>query len=136
MLSIVERVIFMKAIPIFSEIPEADLAELANRIGEKRVGAGVTIVSEGDLGTSMYMIASGTVLVHRGDQEISRMGEGAVFGELAALDTQPRNASVTAVDEALIFSIDQETLYEIMAEHPVMLRGIIRVLCERLREKR
>ena len=64
------------------------------------------------------------------------LGQGAVFGELAALDTQPRTASVTAVDEALIFSIDQETLYEMMAEHAVMLRGIIRVLCERLREKR
>lgn len=136
MLSIVERVIFLKAIPIFAEIPEADLAELANRIGEERVSAGATIVTEGDLGTSMYMLASGTVRIHRGDTELSRMGEGEVFGELAALDTQPRTASVTAVDEALIFSIDQETLYEIMAEHPVMLRGIIRVLCKRLREQR
>ena len=55
-------------------------------------------------------------------------------GELAALDTQPRNASVTALDETLLFSVNQEALYEIMAEHPVMLRGIIKVLCQRLRD--
>ena len=133
MLSIVERVIFLKAIPIFAEIPEADLAELANRFREQRVSAGATIVSEGDLGTSMYVVTSGTVRVHRGDAEIARMGEGSVFGELAALDTQPRTASVTALDETLLFSVNQEALYEIMAEHPVMLRGIIKVLCERLR---
>ena len=135
MLSIVERVIFLKAIPIFAEIPEADLAELADRFGEQRVSADTTIVSEGDLGTSMYMVVSGNVLVHRGDVEIDRMGEGSVFGELAALDTQPRTASVTALDETLLFSVNQEALYEIMAEHPVMLRGIIKVLCERLRER-
>ena len=135
MLSIVERVIFLKAIPIFAEIPEADLAELANRFGEQRVNAGATIVSEGDLGTSMYLVASGSVRVHRGDAEIARMGEGSVFGELAALDTRPRTASVTALDETLLFSVNQEALYEIMAEYPVMLRGIIKVLCERLRER-
>ena len=78
---------------------------------------------------------SGNVLVHRGDVEIDRMGGGSVFGELAALDTQPRTASVTALDETLLFSVNQETLYDIMAEHPVMLRGIIKVLCERLRRR-
>jgi HEAT repeat protein len=135
MLSIVERVIFLKAIPIFAEIPEADLAELADRFGEQRVSAGATIVSEGDLGTSMYMVVSGNVRVHRDDVEIDRMGEGSVFGELAALDTQPRSASVTALDETLLFSVNQEALYEIMAEHPVMLRGIIKVLCDRIRRR-
>ena len=135
MLSIVERVIFLKAIPIFAEIPEADLAELAGRFGEKRVSADATIVSEGDLGTSMYIVASGSVRVHRGDTEIARMGDGSVFGELAALDTQPRTASVTALDETLLFSVSQEALYEIMAEHPVMLRGIIKFLCQRFRER-
>jgi hypothetical protein len=135
MLSIVERVIFLKAIPIFSEIPEADLVELAGRLREERVSGGAAILSEGDLGTSMYMVATGNVRVHRGDTEIARMGEGSVFGELAALDTQPRTASVTALDETLLFSINQEALYDSMAEHPVMLRGIIKVLCARLRER-
>jgi hypothetical protein len=31
--------------------------------------------------------------------------------------------------------VDQEILYELMAEHPVMLRGVIKMLCERVREK-
>jgi len=135
MLSIVERVIFLKAIPIFAEIPEADLAELAGRFGEQRVSAGTVIVTEGEIGTAMYVVLSGSVRVHRGDQEIVRMGEGDVFGELSALDAQPRTASVTAIDETLLFTVNQEALYEIMAEHPVMLRGIIKVLCERLRER-
>jgi len=134
-LSLVERVIFLKEVPIFAEIPDADLAELASRFGEIRVSEGTTIVTEGELGTSMYVVASGTVRVHRGDTELSRMGEGSVFGELAALDTQPRTASVTAVDETLLFSVTQEHLYEIMAEHPLMLRGIVKILCERLRER-
>jgi len=134
-LSLVERVIFLKEVPIFAEIPDADLAELASRFGEIRVSEGTTIVTEGELGTSMYVVASGTVRVHRGDTELARMGEGSVFGELAALDTQPRTASVTAVDETLLFSVTQEHLYEIMAEHPLMLRGIVKILCERLRER-
>ena len=135
MLSVVERVILLKEIPIFAEIPDSDLAELADRLREQRVDADTTILVEGELGTSMYVVASGTVRVHYGDQEVARMGEGSVFGELAVLDPQPRVASVTAVDETLLFSVEQDSLYELMAEHPVMLRGIIKILCERLRER-
>ena len=135
MLSVVERVILLKEIPIFAEIPDSDLAELADRLREQRVDADTTILVEGELGTSMYVVASGTVRVHYGDEEVARMGEGSVFGELAVLDPQPRVASVTAVDETLLFSVEQDSLYELMAEHPVMLRGIIKILCERLRER-
>jgi hypothetical protein len=133
--STVERVIFLKAIPIFSEIPETDLAELANRLRVQSFEPDTTIVSEGEIGTSLYVVVRGSVRVHRGDDEIARMDEGSVFGELAALDPHPRTASVTTLDEALLFSLDQEALYELMAEHPIMLRGIIKILCERLRER-
>ena len=135
MLSVVERVILLKTVPIFAEIPDSDLAELADRIGEQRVEADTPILIEGEMGTSMYVVASGTVRVHYGDEEVARMGEGSVFGELAALDPQPRVASVTTVDEVLLFSVEQESLYELMAEHPVMLRGIIKILCDRVRER-
>jgi AAA family ATP:ADP antiporter len=135
MLSVVERVILLKAIPIFAEIPDSDLAELADRLREQRVDADTPILVEGEIGTSMYVVASGTVRIHYGDEEVARMGEGSVFGELAALDPQPRVASVTTVDETLLFSVEQDSLYELMAEHPVMLRGIIKILCERLRER-
>jgi hypothetical protein len=135
MLSVVERVILLKAVPIFAEIPDADLAELADRLCEQRVDADTTILVEGEIGTSMYVVASGTVRVHNEDREIARMGEGSVFGELAALDPRPRVASVTAVEETFLFSVEQDSLYELMAEHPVMLRGIIKTLCERLRER-
>jgi len=133
--STVERVIFLKAIPIFSEIPEAALAELANRLRVQSFEPDTTIVSEGEIGTSLYVVVRGSVRVHRGEDEIARMDEGSVFGELAALDPHPRTASVTTLDEALLFSLDREALYELMAEHPIMLRGIIKILCERLRER-
>jgi HEAT repeat protein len=135
MLSVVERVILLKAIPIFAEIPDCDLAELADRLKEQRLDADTPILIEGEIGTSMYVVATGTVRVHHGDEEVARMGEGSVFGELAALDPQPRIASVTTIDETLLFSVEQGYLYELMADHPVMLRGIIKILCERLRER-
>lgn len=132
-LSTIEKIIILKTVNIFSEIPDDELAELASRIQEVEVAAGDSIIKAGELGTSMYIVVNGKVRVHVGNREVTVLGERAVFGELAALDPEPRSASITALEDTLLFSVDQDTLYELMAEQVKMARGIIRVLCQRLR---
>jgi len=135
MLLTIEKVIILRTISIFSETPEEILAEVASILDESEVKAGETIFEKGEIGRSMYIIVEGKVRVHDEDRTIAELGERDVFGELAALDPEPRLASVTALEDTQLFRLDQDALYELMAEHIEVGRGIIRVLCQRLRSK-
>ncbi len=81
----------------------------------------------------MYIIIDGKVNIHDEDKVVRQLAERSIFGELAALDPEPRSASVTAVENTRLFKLDQATLLELMSDQPEIVRGVLRVLCERLR---
>jgi CRP-like cAMP-binding protein len=81
----------------------------------------------------MYIIVRGKMRVHDGEKELAVLEDRTVFGELAALDPEPRSASITALEDTLLFRLDESSLYELMAEHVEVARGVIRVLCRRMR---
>ena len=65
-----------------------------------------------------HSFLKGAVRVHGGDKFIASLGPGEVFGELAALDPEPR--------------MGHAELGELMTEHSEVGNGIIHVLCRRL----
>lgn len=130
-----EKVIILKSVEIFRALPEEHLVELAGILKAREVHAGETIIREGDVGTSMFILVEGRVRVHRQQKEVAILGNREVFGELAALDPEPRSASITALEETVLFELDGAALYELMADHIEAARGIIRVLCRRLRSE-
>jgi CRP-like cAMP-binding protein len=133
MLSTLERILVLRTVSIFSEIDDDELSVLAPLVREVEVAAGEPVITEGEIGTTLFVIVSGRVRVHLGDRLIVERGDRTVFGELSALDAEPRSASITAMEDTLLFTLEQEALYELMSEHVELARGIIRVLCQRLR---
>jgi len=134
MLLTIEKVIMLKTVNIFSEVPEEDLVDVASIVEEMAVKAGERIITKGDIGTSMYIIVKGRAQVHDGDRQLAVLEERNVFGELAALDPEPRSAHITALEDCLLFKLEEGPLYDLMAEHVEVTRGIIRVLCRRMRD--
>ena len=135
MLLDIEKLLILKTVPIFVEAPDHVLAQVVSILEEQEFAAGQRIFEKGDLGTSMYVIVSGKVRVHLDDRELTVLGERQVFGELALLDPEPRSASVTAIEPTLLFKISQSAIYELMTNHIEITRGIMRVLCRRIRAK-
>tara|TARA_B100000029_G_C16995114_1_gene748973 strand:+ start:383 stop:586 length:204 start_codon:yes stop_codon:yes gene_type:complete len=64
------------------------------------------------------------------------LGERDFFGELTTLDPAPHSATVTAVEDTWLLVLDREALYELVSDHPEVLREIIYELCDRLRGNR
>ena len=96
MLSTVEKVLFLKSVDLFSQIPGEDLAEVALIAREESCEPGEEVFSEGEDGDALYLVLSGKVRVHRGDRLLAVLGERECFGEMAILDAAPRSATVTA----------------------------------------
>ncbi len=135
MLLTIEKVLILKRVSIFADLPEEELTRLAAIGSEVEAAAGEQVICKGDTGSHLYVVATGTVRVHEGDKTLASFGEGAVFGELAVLDPEPRSASVTATDDTLLFRIDQDPLYELMTDRPEVAHNIIRLLCRRFRNR-
>jgi len=133
MLLTLEKVIILKTVSIFAETPDEILAEVASLLAEVEVPAHTTILHKGEMGSCMYIIVDGRVRVHDGDHTLAFLGDRDIFGELAVLDPEARSASVTALEDTRLFRLDQEAFYELMADRIEVVRGIIRVLCQRVR---
>jgi len=128
-------VLLLKSVDIFAETQEGALAQVAEIMEEMEFQANQTIVEKGDPGRSMYILVRDRALVHVGDQRLNKISEGSVFGELAALDPEPRSASVTAIGDVQVFRLDHNALFELMAEHIDVVHSIVRVLGRRIRDK-
>ena len=134
MLSTVEKVLFLKSIDLFSQIPGEDLAQIALISSEETRDQGDEVFAEGEAGDALYLVIDGKVRVHKQDRVIAELGERECFGEMAILDAAPRSATVTATSESNLLKITREDFQEIMSEKPEIAMGIIKVLTRRVRD--
>jgi HEAT repeat protein/CRP-like cAMP-binding protein/ATP/ADP translocase len=135
MLSIIERVLILKTVSLFSNSPDSVVADVASLLEETELPASQRLFEKGDAGNCMYIIVNGKVKVHDGPRFLNYLGERDIVGEMAVLDAAPRVASVTAEEDTLLLRLDQEALYELMADRIEVARGIIRVLTTNLRNR-
>jgi HEAT repeat protein len=129
----IERVICLKAAPMFAEAAEEILADVAELLEEVEFKKGQVVFEKGTPGDSLYIVVSGRVRVYDGERTIVELGEKEIFGELALLDPEPRVASVAAAEDTRLFRLDRESFAELMAGNIQIVRGVLHVLCERLR---
>lgn len=131
----VEKVMVLKSVSIFEEVPEEMLADLAALLVEIEVPGGDPVYEKGVVGRTMYIIAAGRVRLHDGDRTFVELGPGEFFGELTTLDPEPHSASATALEDTELLGLDRDALYDLMSSHAEVLRGLIHALCQRLRAK-
>lgn len=132
-LLLVEKVLILKSLSIFSDTPEHILADLAPLMEEEEFEKDTLVFKEGEFGDCMYIIHQGEVKIHKENVTLAILNEKEVFGELALLDPEVRSASATTVNNCVLFRIDQEPLYEVIENRPEVARGFIKILCKRLR---
>ncbi len=133
MSSTIEKVLILRTVDIFQSLSDEDLVDIARRVEEVEVSAGERIITEGELGTALYIVVHGAVRVHRGNATITVLGASEIFGELTALDPEPRSADVTAEEEAVLFKLEHQDLDDIMASDLEVSRSVIKMLCRRVR---
>jgi CRP/FNR family transcriptional regulator, cyclic AMP receptor protein len=134
MISTVEKVLFLKSIDLFRALPSEELAQIAEIAEEQPMASGDLVFAEGEPGDSLYLIVEGRVKVHKGAKELVVLSLRDVFGEMAVLDSEPRSASVTAIEDAVVLKIGRDDFRDILSERPEIAMGVMKVLTRRLRE--
>ena len=103
-----EHVAVIRASPLFGWLPPIAVARLASRVEPLELGAGATLLSEGDAGDHAYLLEKGELVAERGGREIGRVRPGGVVGEIALLHSAPRMATVRAVTDCLLLTIERD----------------------------
>ena len=129
----IEKVLILKSVDLFSMIPDETLVYMTKVLKEQRLERGEVLFEKGDLGTSMYLLIEGEVAIKDGEKLLATLAARNVFGEIAALDSETRNATIIANTSCYLFEIKQEILYELMTEHVEVAKSITKILCQRIR---
>jgi CRP/FNR family cyclic AMP-dependent transcriptional regulator len=86
----------LKSIPLFQDVPDEELAQIATFAQEVSVDEGRELVREGDFSYEFMTIEEGEAEVTRDGEHLADLGPGDFFGEMGLLEKTLRNATVTA----------------------------------------
>ncbi len=116
--------------PVLKNLPPAIKAEIAKMAQEKYVSAGQTVFVQGDPGDSFFMVKAGSLRVFRRmdeiETELSVLGPGDSFGEMALLTGAPRSASVEALSDTRLITLSKEQFDNILKNYPEVSLTLIR----------
>jgi small-conductance mechanosensitive channel/CRP-like cAMP-binding protein len=128
----------LSKVDFLAGVPEPLRKDLARRTGIAHFGQGETIIRQGDAETGpFYVIAEGEVLVrvrspgHEEEEDLARLRPGDYFGEMAVLTGEPRSASVVALGDVTLVTMDREAFAELFAREPNAAHALAEVLAQR-----
>ena len=139
-LSILERVLVLRHVPLLAALPPVDLQRIAGITTEHVFSEGEMLCGQGELGIEMYVIISGEVRVviadkEQKEREIARRGAGEVVGEMSIISGETRMASVIAINEVHALSLDRLSFESLLRERPEVSLAVMRELYNRLKGK-
>lgn len=134
-----EELIFLRNVPIFADLDDAELDKIAKLGTRKKYKKGNIIVLEQEMGAALFVIITGKVKVVRTDEEgreviLSIFGPGEFFGEMSLLDGLARSATVVATSKSELFMIHRREFLDLLHEFPAVAISLLAELTMRLRK--
>jgi CRP-like cAMP-binding protein len=133
-----ERLAALKRVPIFIDLPQARLEQLADTCKWQDYDAGEQIVSYHDPSTDVCFVAAGKVRVIIYSAEgkavvFTDLKPGAMFGEIAAIDQGARSAGVEAIEPSTIASLTASQFQSLLLDEPEVAVATLRHVAAEVR---
>jgi hypothetical protein len=136
--SMLERILLLREIPIFADLSAEDLELVANIAREEWYPANTAIFHQGEEGHVMFVIVEGRLHVVRtvngAGQVLAERGSGDFVGEMAVIESAPRLATLRTQSDVRVLAIDGETFKGILRERSDVSFAVLRNISRRLRE--
>ena len=134
----VERRRLLSHVSLFSPLDEADLDELLKLTTTRRLGEGEILFRKGDPGRQLYGVLEGRLKIYSsgadGREVVFGLSDpGDVTGEIALLDSEPRSATVVALEPTELLTLDRRDFLPFLQRHPSVAIRLAEILAERLR---
>jgi CRP/FNR family transcriptional regulator, cyclic AMP receptor protein len=129
---------YIKNIPLFKQLNDTQIRELAARCTSDRFKKGEVIFHKTDLSTELYIVNSGKLKAVLVDEEgdevvIAQFAKGDFFGELSLLDGKGRSATIVVDKEAELSVLSKDVFLDVLYKNPGIAVELMATLVERLR---
>jgi len=127
----------LKKIRCFSDLDDVSLRAVEGVTRVMTFAAGESLCQEGDTGDRMFIIDSGDMAVLKavegGDPiEVARLKRGNIAGEMGLFGTRIRSATLQAVTESAVRTLDYDAFEELLEEHGTIAKGMLSYVCGHL----
>ncbi|MGZ4188155.1 MAG: Crp/Fnr family transcriptional regulator [Solirubrobacteraceae bacterium] len=134
-----DTIALLRAVPVFSELGEEQLARVAEVAVPRQFVAGEVVFREGDESNTCYVVRSGRARAVREHPDgrsitLANFGPGDIFGELAMFDDERRSATIETLEDTEAIAILGGDMRRLLAEHADIAVKQLASLGRRLRE--
>lgn len=130
----------LSMVPAFSQLSVRELRQISAIVHRREYQGGEFIFYQGDPGLGMYVIEEGTIAIvvideKQQQKELTQLGEGDFFGELALLDEGPRSACAISRTPCKLIGFFRPDLFEVIRKYPELGLKIVLKLAEMVGER-
>lgn len=128
----------LRAVPLFRHLSDQEAQALSGLLRERHFHRGAVLVTQGEPGDAMFLIAHGQVKVAVFAEDgreviLSVLASGGFFGEMALLDDEPRSAHVIAMTDAKLLQLRREDFQARLRASPELGAALLKEMTRRLR---
>ena len=123
----------LKKVPLFSELDNRELEQIASSMRERRFKAGDTVTQEGSGGVGFFVVEQGEAEVTVGGQDRGVVGPGDYFGEIALINDSPRTATLTAKTDMLCYGMTPWDFRPLVESNSAIAWKLLTAMAEKLR---
>ncbi|MFH2134374.1 MAG: cation:proton antiporter [Pseudomonadota bacterium] len=115
----------LRKVPFFHNLTRAEFEEIMPSLKQRSVESDDDIVTQGEPGDSLYLIARGVVRVLRTEEDgeehaLSTLLAGDFFGEQALLHDEPRNATCRAITPCTLYQLSRKDFEQLRSTWPAI----------------
>lgn len=127
---------YAEKIPIFNGLTPEEVEYILHHGKTLHFHEGQTVFHQGQLGSNLFVVLSGKIMIYDRNEPIAKLHVGDAFGEMAVLNRRPRSATAAALTETRLFTLDEAEINDILEKRVAVrvLLNIIHMLSDRLEE--
>ena len=123
----------LRKVPLFAELSDEDLEQVARVFKKRQFSPGETVTKEGAGGAAFFLIESGEAEVTVRGRPRPPLTAGAHFGEVALIDGQQRSATIVASSELICYGLTYWDFQPLVQENSAIAWGLLQAMAKLLR---
>jgi CRP-like cAMP-binding protein len=124
----------VKRVPLFSDLDNRELRQIAQSMKERTFSAGDTVTQEGRGGIGFFVIGNGTAKVSIGGEQVRTFGPGDYFGEIGLIADIDRTATITAESDLTCYGMTSWDFRPLVESNASIAWKMLQVMAQRLKE--
>ena len=129
----------LNGIKILQDLPVKERESLAKECTWLKFATNQVIFDKDDNNRDVMFLARGKVAVTgysmtRKEISFAELSEGDFFGELAAIDGEPRSAAIVSMTQSELAILPPESFQHLLTQHPGIARSVMRRMAEVIRK--